>query len=86
MNTQLPAKTSKEELSVKDCDEFRMYYNHLVSFEERVRLTGFDNRLFLYTCEQKSFDKVASLRKTILTSISNADQVTDMLIKMKFLA
>ncbi|CAF3357729.1 unnamed protein product [Rotaria sp. Silwood2] len=86
MNTQLLAKASKEELSFKDCDEFRMYYNHLVSFEKHVRLTGFDNQSFLYTCEQKIFDKVASLRKTILTSISNAEQVADMLIKMKFLA
>ncbi|CAF5050690.1 unnamed protein product, partial [Rotaria sp. Silwood1] len=86
MNTQLLAKASKEELSFKDCDEFRMYYNHLVSFEKHVRLTSFDNQSFLNTCEQKIFDKVASLRKTIFTSILDTQQVADMLIKMKYLA
>ncbi|CAF2001897.1 unnamed protein product [Rotaria magnacalcarata] len=84
---QLLAKASRKELSSKDADDFRTYYNHLLSFEKHVRVPEIKSiRSVLDQSEEKILEKVTNLRKEIIESCSDAVKVCKMLIKMKFFA
>ena len=84
--TQLLDKVAKEELSVKDTDDFRMYYNHLVSFKKYVHLPGVDIRQVLEITEEKVLERVISLRKQMIANKMLVSDVAQIIIKMKFLA
>ncbi|CAF4983507.1 unnamed protein product, partial [Rotaria sp. Silwood1] len=87
ISEQLLAKASRKELSSKDADDFRTYYNHLLSFEKYVRIPEIKSiRLVLDQSEEKILEKVINLRKEIIESSSDAVKVCKMLIKMKFFA
>ncbi|CAF3541480.1 unnamed protein product [Rotaria socialis] len=87
ISEQLLAKASRKELSSKDADDFRTYYNHLLSFEKYVRIPEIKSiRLVLDQSEEKILEKVRNLRKEIIESCSDAVKVCKMLIKMKFFA
>ncbi|CAF4857658.1 unnamed protein product, partial [Rotaria sp. Silwood1] len=87
ISEQLLAKASRKELSSKDADDFRAYYNHLLSFEKYVRIPEIKSiRLVLDQSEEKILEKVINLRKEIIESSSDAVKVCKMLIKMKFFA
>ncbi|CAF3671837.1 unnamed protein product [Rotaria socialis] len=83
---ELLARASKKELSIKDADEFRMYYNHLLSFDKNVNLSGFNIRTVLDFAEKQILDKVIALRKQITSSSASIEEISQILIKMKFLA
>jgi hypothetical protein len=83
---QLMAKASKAELSSKDADDFRMYYNHLISFNKYVHLPGIDIQQVLDESQEEIFAKVDSLNQQIKNSITDAVAVSATLIKIKFFA
>ncbi|CAF1290176.1 unnamed protein product [Didymodactylos carnosus] len=83
---QLLGKASKSELSTKDADDFRMYYNHILSFDKHVRISSLNSRQVLEKSEEEIFKKVTSLRKDILAFGLDAIKVCNALIKMKFFA
>ncbi|CAF4400626.1 unnamed protein product [Didymodactylos carnosus] len=85
ISSQLIAKASKE-LSSRDADDFRMYYNHLLSFEKHVRIPEVNIRLVLEQSEEKFFEKLTFLRREIINSSSDTTNICEMLNKMKFLA
>ncbi|CAF3517087.1 unnamed protein product [Rotaria sp. Silwood2] len=86
MKSQLLTKASKDELSTKDADDFRRYYNHLLSFEKNVSLSGIDTRQILDESQEKILAKVESLKKEIISSISNVVAVAAALMAIKFYA
>ncbi|CAF2900296.1 unnamed protein product [Rotaria sp. Silwood2] len=86
LDTQLLTIASKDELSIRDSDQFRMLYNHLASLVKYAARIGFDSRQFLDTSEEKLFDQVMVLSKEIRSSSSNVQKVAQLLTKMKFLA
>ncbi|CAF4205874.1 unnamed protein product, partial [Didymodactylos carnosus] len=87
ISDQLLAKASKDDLSPKDTDDFRMYYNHLLSFEKYMHIPEIKNiQSVLDQSEGKILKKVIDLRKEIIESCSDAVKVCKMLIKMKFFA
>ncbi|CAF3193876.1 unnamed protein product [Rotaria sp. Silwood2] len=85
LDTQLLTIASKDELSIRDSDQFRMLYNHLASLIKYAARIGFDTRQFLDTSEEKLFDQVMVLSKEIRCSSSNIQKVAQLLTKMKFL-
>ncbi|CAF1483101.1 unnamed protein product [Rotaria sordida] len=86
MMNQLQTKASKDELSVRDADDFRKYYYHLLSFEKIIRLPGIDIQQVLDESQEKMIAKVDNLNKEITSSISNAVAVSAALMKIKFYA
>ncbi|CAF3144286.1 unnamed protein product [Rotaria sp. Silwood2] len=84
--SELLAQASKKELSIKDADDFRMYYNHLLSFDKNVNLSGINIQTVLDFAEKKILDKVISLRKQITSISVSIKEISQILIKMKFLA
>ncbi|CAF0784452.1 unnamed protein product, partial [Adineta ricciae] len=83
---QLLEKISKEELSQKDTDEFRIYYNHLASFSKHVNLFKARIEQVLAASEEKITTKVTFLHKQIVTDSLPITGIAPLLIKMKFLA
>jgi energy-coupling factor transporter ATP-binding protein EcfA2/uncharacterized protein YukE len=77
---------AKEDFSRRDADNFRKYYNHLLSIEKYIRLPELNIRHVLEQSEDKIFERVTSLRKQIQTSNSDVKNVSNILIKLKFLA
>ncbi|CAF1383648.1 unnamed protein product [Rotaria sordida] len=57
LGDQLLTIASKTDLSQQDSDKFRMYYNHLLSFDRHVRMSDFDVRHMLDMAEEKILDK-----------------------------
>ncbi|CAF3697929.1 unnamed protein product [Rotaria sp. Silwood1] len=86
LGAQLLAIASKSELSSRDSDQFRMFYNHLASLDKYTARIGFDARQFLDASEEKIFDQVMSLSKEIRSSSSDVPKVAKLLTKMKFFA
>ncbi|CAF4032068.1 unnamed protein product, partial [Rotaria sordida] len=86
MMNQLQNKASKDELSIRDADDFRKYYYHLLSFEKITRLPGIDIRQILDESQENIMAKVDSLNKEITNSISNSVVVSAALMKIKFYA
>ncbi|CAF1312118.1 unnamed protein product [Rotaria sordida] len=86
LGDQLLTIASKTDLSQQDSDKFRMYYNHLLSFDRHVRMSDFDVRHMLDMAEEKILDKVIFLSREIAASGSDVAKVAEMLIKMKFFA
>ncbi|CAF0846527.1 unnamed protein product [Adineta steineri] len=84
--SQLLEKSLKEELSLKDADEFRIYYTHLVSFDKHVLFSKTRIRQVLEASEEKIITKVVSLREQIVTDKLSATDIAQLLIKMKFFA
>lgn len=70
----------------KDTDEFRMYYNHLVSFQKHVHISEISVNRILAEVAEAVFEKVASLLKEILDFHSDTARVAQALCRMKFLA
>ena len=86
LGNQLLTIASKTDLSQRDCDRFRMYYNHLLSFGACTIFPEFNAPHYLDTSKEKVLEKVISFRREIATSGSNVAKVTEILIKMKFLS
>ncbi|CAF3806877.1 unnamed protein product, partial [Rotaria sp. Silwood1] len=86
LRDQLLSIASKPELSPRDTDHFRMYYNHISAFDKHVRFPGFNTRRFLEESEEKIFQKVSSLVKEVISSASDVGKVAEILVKIKFLA
>ena len=86
MKTHLSNKASKSELSTKDADDFRMYYNHLVSFENYAKFLGIDIEQVLTDSQDKILAKIYILKKEMTKSIKDPVVVSTVLIKMKFFA
>ncbi|CAF2093384.1 unnamed protein product [Rotaria magnacalcarata] len=83
---ELLARASKKELSIKESDEFRIYYNHLLSFDKNVNLSGINIRTVLDFAEKQILDKVIALRKQITSSDLSIEEISQIFVKMKFLA
>ena len=58
MRSQLNSRASKQELTALDADEFRMYYNHLVSFNKHFHFLDIDVDQTLIEAENKILAKV----------------------------
>ncbi|CAF4894014.1 unnamed protein product, partial [Rotaria sp. Silwood1] len=86
LGDQLLKIASKSNLSPRDSDDFRKYYNHLSSFSRHVILSDFDVRHVLDEAEEKIFETIASLSREIANSGSDVIKVAELIIKMKFFA
>ncbi|CAF3095788.1 unnamed protein product [Rotaria sp. Silwood2] len=86
LGAHLLAIASKGELSIRDSDQFRMFYNHLASLNKYAARIGFDARQFLDASEEKIFDQVMFLSQEIRSSSSDVSKVAKLLTKMKFFA
>ncbi|CAF1361376.1 unnamed protein product [Rotaria magnacalcarata] len=86
MKNQLLTKASMDQLSIGNADDFRTYYNHLLSFEQNVSIPGIDIRQILDESENKIMRKVNLLEREITRSISNVEAVATALINIKFYA
>lgn len=80
----------QQELSEKESNDFRMYYNHLESFNKHIKIKDLDVKSYLEKAESLIMEKVSKYRKEI-ASISSLDaeknsKVCSSLIKMKFLS
>ena len=78
--------SSEEHFSLLETDYFRMYYNHLVSFNKFLQLPGVKIQHSLEFAEAEILQKVVLLTKTVTSSDTNAEKVAESLVKMKFFA
>ena len=85
MRSQLNNRASKPELTVVDADEFRMYYNHLVSFNKHFHFLNIDVDQMLIDAENKILAKVDLWKQAIYKSLSDTVAVSSALVKIKFL-
>ncbi|CAF2770029.1 unnamed protein product [Rotaria sp. Silwood2] len=86
LGDQLLSIASKSDLSQRDSDKFRTYYNHLSSFNRHIILSDFDVRHVLDAAEEKIFETIASLSRETGNSGLDVAKVAELLIKMKFFA
>ena len=86
MRSQLMNRASKPELTVADADDFRMYYNHLVSFNKHFHFLNIDVDQTLIEAQNKILDKVELWKQAVHNSISEPIAVSSALVKIKFLA
>ena len=86
MEDSLLKYSSEEHFSLLESDYFRMYYNHLVSFNKYLQLPGVKIQHSLEFAEAEILQKVVSLTKTVTSSDTNAEKVAESLVKMKFFA
>ncbi|CAF0947135.1 unnamed protein product [Adineta steineri] len=87
ISQQLSTKVSRiEHFTLKDTDEFRMYYNHLLSFQKHVHIPEINISHILVEVDRTISEKVISFRQEILDFHSEAAQVAHTLCRMKFLA
>ena len=56
-------KASKETLNQADCDEFRVYYQHLEMFSKCVVISVLDVKKSLEIAESKFLQKLRKLKK-----------------------
>ncbi|CAF2742119.1 unnamed protein product [Rotaria sp. Silwood2] len=82
----LLAKAYTMDLLAKDADDFRIYYNHLLSFGKYVHLSKIDIQQTLDESQDKIIVEVDLLSQQITKSISDTERVSQALVKMKFLA
>ncbi|CAM4841770.1 unnamed protein product [Rotaria magnacalcarata] len=87
LGNQLLKLASQKELSLTECDNFRINYNHLLSIVAHVDLKGIDVKTsFLDKSEKNILENVISLSENIENSLSNVEEVAKSLCQMKFLA
>ena len=86
MRSQLIDRASKPELTPVDADEFRMYYNHLVSFNKHFHFPNINVDQILTEAETKILAKVGLWKQTVYKSTSDPIVVSSVLAKIKFLA
>ncbi|CAF0787349.1 unnamed protein product [Adineta ricciae] len=87
ISQQLLTKASRlEHFSANDSDEFRMYYNHLRSFQKHVHIPEINISHVLNQVEEKVFDKIHSLQQEIYEFYSETERVAKVLCRMKFFA
>lgn len=83
---QLLAKACRNELLVKDTDEFRMYYNHLCSIDKYLRLPNIEINRTLEETREKILVKAKRLNEEIVENIKDAVQVASAFVQLRFLA
>ncbi|CAF2074733.1 unnamed protein product, partial [Rotaria magnacalcarata] len=86
ISDQLIEVASKKPLSMIDTDDFRKFYDHLVSFDKYARFPDVDVRTVLVSAEKLIFDGVTLLSKELATLKTDIEQIAGVLMKMKFLA
>ncbi|CAF0901525.1 unnamed protein product [Adineta ricciae] len=84
--TQLLNTTSKDELSTKHSNDFRIYYTHLVSLDKHFNICENRIRHALDSVEEKIFEQVCSLRKQITSRDVSIEEISKILIEMKLYA
>ncbi|CAF1084596.1 unnamed protein product [Adineta steineri] len=86
IKSQLMVKASKNELSSRDADDFRMYYNHLVSFDKYIHFSELNIKQILDDSQEKIFEKIRPLKEEIRESFNDVSVLSGALIKIKFFA
>ncbi|CAF4353256.1 unnamed protein product [Rotaria sp. Silwood2] len=83
IKNRLMGKASQAKLSPEDADDFRTYYNHLVSFNAYVQLSGIDIKQALEDAKEKIFEKVAILKEELEKHVGDPVHVSNKLIQIK---
>ena len=86
MKTQLMNRASKSEFTAADADEFRMYYNHLASFNKHFHFLNIDAGQIFSDAESKILAQVDLWKQAVYNSTSNPIAVSSALVKIKFIA
>ena len=79
-------KASKETLNQADCDEFRVYYQHLEMFSKCVVISVLNVKKSLEIAESKIFAKVEKIKKEILESLKDPKTVAEKIVEAAFYA
>lgn len=78
---------SKKSLTSEECDQFRIYYDHLASLAVNLRFDGINIKTtFLDESEKLVLEHVELLRKKFRDAIANVEEVAMILCRMKFFA
>ncbi|CAF4051597.1 unnamed protein product [Adineta steineri] len=86
LKQKLLSYASETDPSQSDADQFRLYYNHLISIEKYLSYSDLNIALSLESAEKHILDKVNELSINIHNSGSDFTKVAGYLIKMKFFA
>ncbi|CAF1267204.1 unnamed protein product [Adineta steineri] len=86
LKQNLLSYASKTDPSQSDADQFRLYYNHLISIDKYLSYSDLNIPQSLELAEKYILDKVNELSKTIHNSGSDFSKVAHYLLKMKFFA
>lgn len=86
ISQQLLAKASRLAFSLRDADDFRMYYNHLASFHKYVRILEIDVKFTLDKAVEHILAKIVTLRQEVISPDSDVIRIADALSQMKFIA
>ncbi|CAF1149858.1 unnamed protein product [Adineta steineri] len=86
LKQKLLSYANKTDPSQSDTDQFRLYYNHLISIEKYLSYSDLNIPQSLESAEKHILDKVSELSKTIHNSVSDFTKVAGYLLKMKFFA
>jgi hypothetical protein len=86
IRVRLLAIASKKQLTTTDSDEFRKCYNHLVSLNKYLCISGIDIQQVLSKAKDEILEKVAVLYRDVEAASSDTTIVAGSLIRMKFLA
>ncbi|CAF1425995.1 unnamed protein product [Didymodactylos carnosus] len=77
---------TQTDISESEADEFRTYYNHLLSFEKYISYPDVNIPQSLELAEKHILDKVAMLAKNIASAGADFTKVAEFFIRMKFFA
>ena len=87
LGSKLLAYALNKSITSDECDQFRIYYNHLASLAVNLRLVGIDIKTaFLDKSMSFVLEHVESLHRKFGGVITSVDEVAKILCRMKFFA